>query len=47
MITEFKRQYKKYVKTGADAEKNNGEIDKAVNKLLEKAKEDLLWIKSK
>ena len=42
MIAQFRRQYKNYVKTGADAE-----ISKAVNKLLEKSTEDLLWIKSK
>ena len=41
-FTEFKRQYKKYVKTGTDAE-----IDKAVIKFIERSKGDILWDKSK
>ena len=40
-INEFKRSYKKYVKSGKDSE-----IDKAVNKFISKYTEGLLWIDS-
>lgn len=40
-INEFKRSYKKYVKSGKDSE-----IDKAVNKFISKYTEGLLWIES-
>lgn len=38
LILDFKRQYKKIVKTGSDAE-----IDKAVRKFIERNKEGLEW----
>jgi len=38
LILDFKRQYKKYVKTGSDVE-----IDKAVRKFIERNKEGLQW----
>ena len=38
LITDFKRQYKKIVKTGSDAE-----IDKAVRKFIVNNKEGLEW----
>lgn len=41
LIIDLKRQYKKIVKTGSDEE-----IDKAINKFLERNKEGLEWIKS-
>jgi hypothetical protein len=40
-ILDFKRQYKKYVKTGADSE-----VDKAIKKFVERNKEGLTWKKS-
>lgn len=42
LIIDFKRQYKKYVKTGSDAE-----IDKAVRKFISNNKEGLEWKESK
>jgi hypothetical protein len=41
LILDFKRQYKKYVKTGADSE-----VDKAIKKFVERNKEGLTWKKS-
>lgn len=41
LIKDFKRQYKKYIKTG-----NDGEIDKAVRKFIDKNKEMIIWNKS-
>ena len=41
-VIEFRRQFKKYVKKGTDAE-----IDKAIIKFIEKSKESISWLKSK
>lgn len=41
-MNEFRRSYKKYVRIG-----NNLEIDKAVEKFINKYKEGLLWVTSK
>lgn len=41
LILDFKRQYKKFVKTGSDSE-----IDKAVKKFIERNKEGLAWNKN-
>ncbi len=38
LILDFKRQYKKYVKTGADSE-----IDKAIEKFFQRNEEGLEW----
>ena len=38
LILDFKRQYKKFVKTGSDSE-----IDKAVKKFIERNREGLEW----
>lgn len=42
LILDFKRQYKKFVKTGSDAE-----IDKAVRKFIERNEEGLQWTKNR